>query len=372
MKEYKVCKRCVMDNSSDETITFDKKGYCNYCNQAINDIGKIYFPNDEGIKRLSTLIKQLKTEGEGKKFDCLMGLSGGLDSSYLAYLGYRWGLRIMAVHVDDGYDTQISKDNIEKLCKKADIKLEVIKPDAEQFNDLIRAFLLAGVPNLAIPQDNILVACLYQFAKENGIKNFLSGGNFALESILEQGNTHDNLDTVNIKDIHKRFGRKPINKMPLYSRFQRDMDRYFYKINTFRPLNFIDYNRERAFKELNEFCGFTYYGSKHLENTFTKFLQVYYLPKKFNVDKRKSHLSSLIVSGQMTREEALDELKKPLYDEKVMNKEIMDILENLDILKAQFDMNMEQKPKQHTDYKTSNYNKNKMTISKMKRELIKK
>lgn len=183
-----------------------------------------------------------------------MGISGGLDSSYLAYLGAKkWGLRILAVHIDDGYDTDLAKTNIANLCKACKIELKTIVPDAEQFNDLTRAYFLAEVPNVAVPQDNILFACLYDYAKKYGIKYFLSGGNFALEGILQKGNSYQAYDTVNIKAIHKRFGRIPIDKLPLLSQTGRDIDAYIHGIKSLRPLNYIDYNRDRAIKELSDF-----------------------------------------------------------------------------------------------------------------------
>lgn len=362
-----------MDNTSDETITFDSNGYCNYCTDALSQIGKDYFPNEEGERRLQELLKRIKEENKEKQYDCLMGISGGLDSSYLAYLGAeKWGLRILAVHVDDGYDTEISKRNIKRLCETAKIKLVTIKPDAKQFNELTRAYMLAGVPNLAIPQDNVLFACLYKFAKEQGIRTFLSGGNFALECILQRGNTYDAYDVQNIKDINRRFGRSKIDKIPLISSIQRDIDSRILHIESPRPLNYIDYNRERALKELNDFCGFEYYGSKHLENTLTKFIQLYWFTKKFNVDKRTSHLSSMIVSEQMTREKAIELLKDSLYDEKEMQKDIDFILSHVDLSREEFDHIMKETTNQHTHYKTSRYIDMRKKIIKSAKVILKK
>ena len=330
------CTRCVMDNKSDQTIKFNEKGECNYCTESFAKIGKVYFPNEEGQVKLESLLNEIKAYGEGKKYDCIMGLSGGLDSSYLAYLGYKWGLRVLAVHIDDGYDTEISKRNLQKLISATGFDYEVIVPDAEQFNDLTLAFMKAGVANIAIPQDNVLFAFLYKKMKENKIKYFLSGGNFALECILQQGNTYKANDVVNIKDIHKKFGTKPIDKLEFISTIQKGIDNKVLGIKTPRPLNYIDYNRERAFKELEEFCGFEYYGRKHLENILTAFAQLYWFPKKFDVDKRTSHLSSMIVSGQMTRDEALAELEEPLYDEKMMNEYISIIKARMGISDKEF------------------------------------
>lgn len=357
MKEFQRCTKCVMDNVSDDTITFDDKGVCNYWNNAVAQIGKVYFPNKEGEKRLHEMIAMLKKEGEGKEYDCLMGISGGLDSSYLAYLGAKkWGLRILAVHIDDGFDTELAKSNIINLCKACNIEMKTIAPDAEQFNDLTRAYFLAEVPNVAIPQDNILFACLYEYAKKYHIKSFLSGGNFSLECILQRGNSYPAYDTVNLKAIHKLYGRKPINKLPLLSQTGRDIDSYIHGIKSLRPLNYIDYNKERAIKELKEFCDFTYYEAKHLENTLTKVIQLYWFYHKFNVDKRKSHLSSMIVSGQMTRDEALAELEKPMYDEASMEKDLQDVLDKIDIDRSLFDKLVGRPGKQHDEYPTDKLN----------------
>lgn len=363
--EYKRCTRCVMDNASDQTITFNERGECNYCTEALeNGVGVTYFPDERGEKKIEEMVSFLKKEGQGKQYDCLMGISGGLDSSYLAYLGYKWGLRILAVHLDDGYDTEISKNNIQKLCKAAHIDLRTIKPDAQQFNALTLAYMKAGVPNLAAPQDNVLIAFLYDVARETGIKYFLNGVNYSLECILQRGNSFPNMDTVNIKDINRRFGAGKIDKLKFISSWKK----YWYEktgvVKSMSPLNYVDYNRERAFKELNDFCGFEYYGRKHLENILTAFIQLYWFPKKFGLDKRSSHLSSMIVSGQMSRDEALKELSEPLYEEDMMNKYIALIKNRMGISDEEFSRIMLAPTHQHTDYK---YDKLRETVGKLLR-----
>lgn len=356
MEEYKRCTRCIMDNKADSTITFDEKGHCSYCNKAISQINTtVYFPNETGQKKLEEMVSLLKTTNKNKKYDCIMGISGGLDSSYLAYLGYKWGLRILAVHIDDGYDTEISKENIRKLCDAAHIELRTIKPDAEQFNDLTLAYMKAGVPNLAIPQDNILFAFLYDTVIKEDLKYFLSGGNFALESILQNDHVFNAYDTVNIFDIHKRFGTKGIDKLKFISSYTKKINDKLGRAVTFRPLNYIDYNRGRAFQELADFCDFKYYGRKHLENILTAFVQLYWFPRKFGVDKRTSHLSSMIISDQMTRDEALKELQEPLYDETMMNEYISMIKKNLGISDKEFEDIMNAPSHEHEDYKTDKF-----------------
>lgn len=355
MKEFRRCTKCVMDNVADDTIIFDENGVCNYYNDAIQQMNSgSYLPNEAGKQKLNTLISRIKEDGRGKAYDCLMGVSGGLDSSYLLYLGaVKWGLRIMAVHIDDGFDTELAKENIKNLCESCHVELKTIIPNAEQFKDLTRAFILAELPNVATPQDNVLFACLYRFAKQQGIKHFLSGGNFALECILQKvkGSTNA-MDMVHIMDIHKRFGTKPIDKLPLMTNWERLWNVRVHGIHTSRPLNYIDYNRDRAIKELNDFCGFTYYEAKHLENTLTKVIQLYWYYKKFKIDKRKSHLSSMIVSNQITREEALKELEKSVYDEESMNMDVNMVLEQLNIDRKTFDEIVSRPGKTSSDYKT--------------------
>lgn len=339
-----------MNDKSDSTIWFDENGYCNYCSKALIDKEKIYFPNNIGKEKLDDLITTIKESEKEKKYDCIMGLSGGLDSSYLVYLASKWNLRVLAIHVDDGYDTEISKNNLKKLVEKTNVDYIVIKPDEYQYNQLIKAYLKAGVPNICIPQDNILFAAIYKYMRENKIKYFLSGSNYALECILQRGNTHDAYDIDNIFDIHSKFGKSPIDKLNFISNKERISDREFLKIQTICPLNYIDYNKNRAFKELKDFCGFEYYGCKHLENIFTAFAQLYWFPKKFNVDKRTSHLSSMIVSGQMTRDEALRQYEKPLYDDDMMNEYINLIKQRCEITDDEFKSIMMSPPKSHEDF----------------------
>ena len=345
------CNRCVMDDRSDPTIRFDKEGNCNYCSEALKRINTIeYFPNEEGEKKLAELLRRIKTENSDKNYDCIMGISGGLDSSYLAYLGYKWGLRILGVHIDDGYDTDISKRNIAHLCEAAHIDLRIIKPDQKQYDALTLAYLKAGVPDIAVPQDNILFAFLFDEVKKEKIKYFLSGGNFALESILQHGNAHDAMDVKNIKAINNRYGTDKVDKLKFITSYRKYIRMKLGTVVSIRPLNYIDYNRDRAFSELKSFCGFEYYGSKHLENKLTAFVQLYWLPIKFGVDKRTSHLSSMIVSGQMTRDEAIKELDKPICDMQMMKEYICEIEKRLGITEEEFDNIMKAPAHEHVEY----------------------
>ena len=353
--KYQRCTRCVMDNASDTTIKFDDQGHCNYCNDVLARRNQEYFPNEVGKKKLDALMAKLKEEGKGKKYDCIVGVSGGLDSSYVIYLGYQYGLRMLAVHIDDGLDTEIAKQNIKNLCDKAKVELINICPDKEQYADLMLSFFKASVPNLAMSQDNLLIQALHDITKKYGIEYSLSGANFAHESILERSTGINAMDKTHLIAIHKRFGTKPIDKLKVGNLWSAYIGwRYFSKVTNFYPLNYIDYNKERVLAELKEFSDYNYYGGKHYESILCRFLQCYYLPTKYNFDKRKSHFSSLVVDGQMTRDAAIEELKKPAYLSKELQEQDMEFLaEYFGITREEFDRIIALPAKQHSDYPMS-------------------
>lgn len=360
-----------MDNVGDPYIIFDENGYCNYCTDALKAKELRYFPNADGKRQLDDIFNKIKSDGENRKYDCMLGLSGGLDSSYVAYIGHQYGLRILAVHIDDGFDAPETTKNIDKICGAYNIDLVIEKPNREQFTDLTRAFIRAGVPNIAIPQDNVLFANLYKYAQENKIRYFLNGSNFALESILQKGNSYDASDKVHILDIQRRFGElKHDSSLPLFSIFEKRVKyNLFYKIQTICPLNYLEYNARNAFSILNETCGFEYYGDKHCESLLTKFMQRHYLPKKFGVDKRKSHYSSMIISGQMSREIALQKLAEPLYEEENLQKDLSFILKELSISEKEFEKIMSEPPRQHTEYSTSIINGGAQVLLKIRQKM---
>lgn len=356
---YTVCKRCVMD-TSDPHISFDENGYCNYCNYAIDTMNSRWMNTPEGEKKLDSIIETIKTKNRSKKYDCMIGLSGGLDSSYLAYiLKKKYNLRMLALHVDTGWNTQISEDNIKKICDMMEIDLRIEKLDEHQFMDLQKAYLLSGVESQDIPQDHTFMALLFKYAKENNIDYFMSGANFSSESILQkiEGSVVA-ADKINVLDIHKHYGSKDIKDIPMISLFDRYIKyRFINKITMIRPLDYLDYRISDAIKELEKNVGFNYYGGKHYESIFTKFYQEYYLPKRLNYDKRKSHLSSLIVTNQITREQAIELLDKPLYKEEQMEREITHIIDKLGITREQFDEIMELPRASSNQFKTSKWNK---------------
>ncbi|WP_455611647.1 N-acetyl sugar amidotransferase [Cloacibacillus porcorum] len=354
-KSLQICTRCVMDNASDVTISFADDGTCNYCNDVLQRIQKEYHPNAEGKRQLELIMSKIKSDGTGKEYDCIVGVSGGLDSTYVLYLGHRYNLRMLAVHIDDGLDTDIAKRNIVSICDKTQTKLLSIRPDIEQYRDLLLSFFIASVPNLAAPQDNIIISELLDACKKYDIRYSLSGSNFAMESILERSTGINACDKKHINAIHKLFGKKRIDKLHLISL----VERYLYQpisnsVYVVKPLNFIKYNLNEVLRDLKEFCDYQYYGGKHYESILCRFMQCWYLPMKYNMDKRKSHFSSLILSGQMTRTEALEKLSQPPYISKELQEFDFNYLANyLGLSRKEFNDLINQKPNSHYDYPRS-------------------
>lgn len=355
----RVCTRCVMDDASDDSIRFDKDGHCNYCNDALSRASSEYFPNERGRAILEATMSRIKAEGKGREFDCIVGVSGGVDSSYVVYLGHQFGLRMLAVHVDDGLDTDAAKWNIRALCEAANVPVIYVRPDLEQYVDLTLALLKASVPNLALAQDNILSATLDSVARDKAAKYVLSGTNFALECILEKGASFANAsDGVHLRAIHSRFGTRPIDRLQIMSLTRRYVHgRYLSGVRVVRPLNFVNYNLDSCLAELGQFCGYQYYGGKHHESILTRFLQCHYLPTKYGLDKRKSHFSSMIVSGQMSRDEAIRRLSLPPYpDQSLKEADSNFIAHYLGLSRHDFDALVALPPKHHSDYPRSPIN----------------
>lgn len=314
--EYRICTRCVMD-TSDPEIVFDEAGVCNHCRHFDDVTSKEWFPDEEGSRKLKAVIDRVKVDGSGNPYDCILGLSGGADSSYLGLKAAEWGLRPLVVHVDAGWNSELAVANIEATVKFCNYDLYTHVVDWEDMRSLQLSYLRAGIANQDVPQDHVFFASLYHFAVRNNIRYILSGGNIATESIFP-GSWHGSaMDAVNLKAIHKRYGSGKLKSFNTISFFSLYIWYPFVrKMRTVRPLNYMNYNRNEAIGELERKLGWRSYGRKHGESLFTKFFQNHYLPVRFGFDKRRPHLSSMIVSGQMTREEALEDLAQPLYDPK--------------------------------------------------------
>ncbi len=335
-KSIKMCTRCVMDETAKD-ISFDKNGVCNYCKEALERKDKIVFKGKTGKEKWDNLIKQLKSQ-KNVKYHCIVGISGGIDSSYLAYLLSKEGLKILGVHVDAGWNTDISNQNIKLLCEKCGIDLKIVKVDEKEMMDLQRAYFLSNVINQDVPQDHMFFSNLYFYAIKNKIKYFISGGNWNSESITPKCWIYDAYDSVNIKDIHKKYGTVKLRHIKLLSFFKKKvLIPYFYKIKRIDPLNFVDYNPNEAIKVLEKEIGFKYYGSKHCESVFTRLLQCYIQPKKYGFEKRRAHLSSMIISGLISREDALKELQKDPCTKKQVEEDIKVFTKKIGISRKEFD-----------------------------------
>jgi aminotransferase len=303
-------------DTSDPQIVFDEEGVCNHCHRFSEVAINSWFPNDEGQRRLESIIETIRSEGKNQEYDCIIGLSGGVDSSYLALKAHEWGLRPLAMHVDAGWNSELAVSNIEKIVKYCNYDLHTHVVDWEEIRDLQLSYLKSGISNQDVPQDHVFFASLYFFAIKNGVRYILTGGNLATEGIFPAAwHGGSAMDSRNLKAIHNKFGELPLISYSTISFF----DYYFWypfvkKMRTIRPLNYLPYNKQIAIEEMKNNIGWRNYGGKHCESLFTKLFQNYLLPTRFGYDKRRPHLSSLIVSGQMKRSEALAELEKPLYD----------------------------------------------------------
>jgi N-acetyl sugar amidotransferase len=343
-------------DTSDPEIKFDDRGYCNHCNSAVELAGKVWFPDERGEKYLDTVFEKIKSEERKKEFDCIIGLSGGVDSSYLAWLTVKKGLRPLVVHVDCGWNSEQAVKNVENIVKKLNIELHTFVVNWEEMKDLQRSFFKASLPDQDIPQDHAIFSALYRFAGENNIRYVLNGLNFATESILPKSWGYQAMDYRHLRDVHNRYGEMKLKDYPHLTFFQRYI--YFTLIKRMiiiNPLNYISYHKDEAIEILKSELGWEYYGGKHYESRFTKFFQSYYLPLKFGFDKRRAHLSSLIVSGEITRDEALKEMDENLYSEKEINFDLEYVAKKLDWSPEEFRAIINLPPNRHLNFATNEY-----------------
>jgi N-acetyl sugar amidotransferase len=349
-RPYQICTRCVMD-TTDPDITFDAQGVCSHCHYFDNNIRPAWPSPEQGQVELQSMLQKVKAYGEGKRYDCIIGLSGGIDSSFIAVKAVEWGLRPLVVHVDAGWNSELAVMNIEQICKRLGLDLVTHVVDWEEMQDMQLAFLRSNLANQDVPQDHAFFAALYGYAIKAGIKYVISGSNFATESILPQSWGYDAMDATHIKAVHARFGRRKRGAFPIVSFFNLYF-RYplLLKMEVLRPLNYIPYNKEEAIRNLERDYGWRYYGGKHYESRWTRFFQAYYLPHKFGYDKRKAHLSSLVVSGQLSRDAALQELRKPLYDEKLLAEDKAFVAKKLGITLQELETLIAEPPRHYTEF----------------------
>lgn len=332
---YQQCTSCVMD-TTDPDIKFNRDGVCSHCQQ-YNDNVYIRTINNNQKERLMKLVNKIKKTGRGKEYDCIIGVSGGVDSTYVAYRCKELGLNPLAVHFDNGWDSELAIKNIEKILKKLNIELYTYVIDWEEFKNLQISFLKASTPDSEIPTDHAIYAILMHIAKQKKIKYIISGMNYRTESIMPLKWSYGHSDWKYIKSVHRRFGNVKLESFPHYSLVFLFYITFIKRIKFISLLNYLDYNKEESIIILEKSLGWTNYGGKHHESIYTRFFQSYILPVKFNIDKRKAHLSNLIISGQITKREALNELKSNDYADKFLEEDKIYVIKKFDITEADFE-----------------------------------
>lgn len=349
-----ICSRCIMD-TSDAVIQFDANGKCDHCNNFDLNIKPNWHVDQQGYAELMKAAELIKQEGKGKDFDCIIGLSGGLDSSYTAYVAKEiMGLRPLLFHVDAGWNTDQAVGNIEKLVDGLGLDLYTEVINWEEMKDLQVAFLKSGIADQDIPQDCAFFSALYKFAHKNKIKYVLTGGNFSTECCREpnEWGAYPGIDKTFITDIHKKFGKRKLKSFPI-------IDVLVYKVfhhqvlgmKVFKPLNLVPYIKKEAEQLLQDKYGWLPFQHKHHESRFTRFYEDYWMPRKFGYEKRRAHFSSLIMTGQMTREQALERIAKPELSDEFMKNEFKYVANKLDLTVDELQQIFEQPNKSYRDYK---------------------
>ena len=329
---YRICTKTVMDNIADPDIRFDEDGVCNYYHLFKEKLKTRVPPPGKAQRQLEKIIAGIKKTGRENQYDCVVGVSGGVDSTYVAWLAKEWGLRPLAVHVDNGWNSELAVRNIEVTLKKLDIDLYTEVLDWPAFSDLQRSFLKASTPDADIPSDHIIWAAVFRTANKFNIQHILSGMNFRTEGMLPPSWSRGYLDWKYIKAVQKQFSTKKINRLPHY----KVSDMLYYvlvkRIKVIGVLNYIDFRKDTATGLLTERLDYRPYYGKHHESIYTRFFQSYLLPQKFGIDKRKAHLSCMIMgSNEITRQQALELLQQPIAPPSQIEDDILYIKKKLNI-----------------------------------------
>ena len=351
---YAICANCVMD-TTDSAIVFDGEGVCDHCNTFKKSVLPNWRTDPVGRIKLEKVVAKIKKSGQGKDFDCIIGMSGGIDSSYLTYLAKEeLNLRPLVFHVDAGWNSQIAVNNIEKVVDHLSLDLYTEVIDWEEMRDLQLAYFKSGVPHIDTPQDHAFFATMYKFAEQHKVKYILTGANLSTECIRNPIEwMYYQSDSIQLRDIHRQHGTRPLVNFPVTSILRHKIFLPYVKgIRVVRPLNHLPYVKEDAVKLLSERFGWQPYPQKHFESRFTRFYEGFWLPKKFGFDTRKVQFSSLIVTGQMTREEALEKLKMPPFDEATVSQEFEYVATKLGISVVELQGYLDAPNKSYKDYKS--------------------
>ncbi len=344
------CTRTVMD-TTDPDIRFDENGVCNYCHE-FDQLMQLR-PKGEQLDRLRfAAIDRMKRAGRNRQFDCILGLSGGVDSSYLAFLLKQYGLRPLVVHFDNGWNNEIAVHNIQQIINKLGFELTTFVMDWPEFRDLQRSYFQASVLDLEVPTDHMIFGALYKLAAKNRIPYIISGNNCATEWLLPRKWYYSKFDLVNIRNIQLKFGTLPLKKLPALGIWQKAYYTFARGLTDVKLLELVDYKKTEAKKIIAAELGWRDYGGKHYESIFTRFYQGYILPRKFNIDKRKAHLSNLILNGEITREDAIDEMAKPAYPLELQQQDKIYVAKKLGFSNAEFEDVLSLPNRSHEEYGT--------------------
>ena len=356
-REYQICTNCIMD-TSDSKIVFDERGWCDYCCNFHENIEPNWHPDKNGEELIMPLINKIKKDGKNKDHDCLIGISGGLDSSYVAYVAKeKFGLRPLMFHCDTGWNSDLGVSNIQSIIEGLDLDLVTEVVNWEEMKDLQRAFFKSQVPFVDTPQDLALFSAIYNFAAKNDFKYVITGGNNSTECVRESLEwTYFSTDMRHVKDIHRKFGSRSLDTFPTCDIFKyKTYYRWVKGIQVIKMLDSVPYIKKDVIKELQERFGWQPYPQKHYESRFTRFFESYWTPKKFGFDKRRAYFSSEILTKQMTREEALERISKPELDEETMRKEFEYVAKKLDFTVEEFEEIFNGPNKTYQDYKNNHF-----------------
>jgi N-acetyl sugar amidotransferase len=352
-QNHQICIRCIMSTVADKKIVFDEKGICHHCRRYDAMFSTRVIKGEAGKAVLDGIVTKMKYAGLGRDYDCIIGVSGGVDSTYVAWLVKELGLRPLAVHLDNGWNSELAVKNIERVLSKLDIDLYTYVIDWEEFRDLQTSFLKASTPDGEIPSDHAIFALLWREAVKRGIKYIVSGMNFTTESISVPEWAYGHSDWRYVKDVHRTFGKIRLRTYPHFSLTYLMYANLIRRVQTVSILNYIDYNKDVAMRVLTEELGWQYYGGKHHESIYTRFYQGYVLPRKFGIDKRYGHMSDLINAGQLTRETALDEMRQPPYPEAQQQEDLDYVTKKLGMRRGEFEKIMALPVKSFRDYRNS-------------------
>lgn len=351
-REYQRCTQCVMD-TTDSKIVFDENGVCDHCRNFERNIKPYWKPQENRFGELEEISKEIRNAGKGKDYDCILGLSGGADSSYLAYVAKEiMHLRPLIFVVDTGWNLNVAVENIEKIVKGLELDMYTEVVNWKEMADLQLSFFKASISSCDFPQDHAIFASLYNYAIKHHIKYVLTGSNSATEFIRPPVEWLYMNDIVMMKDIHRKFGKRPLKTFPMCGMLKyRILYRYFYGMKRVFPLDYVVYDKEKAMELLYEKYGWIKYENKHYENVFTRFFEGYYLPYKFGFDTRKNVCSNQILAGTMTREEALKILQQPPYDPEQMILDKEYVAKKMGITAKEFDEIIDEPNKTPSDYR---------------------